>query len=413
MPTVIPFGSPLAATFFGRGIFNKLIRRNSLTNLLTGKAPSIEKFVKGERAQTSGSYPIVRITDLEQGGGSEVTMDMFNPLSGMPVIGDAKLAGKMMSMNASTARIRVDQMRGGVDIGGRMTQQRTPHKLRTIGRVSLENWWLRYLDQMKIVHLVGGRGTVMNSDWIIPLADHPMFATIMGNPVYAPTYNRQFWGGDATGPADMDSADIMTLDTVNKLRAKLDEADIPVSPIKFEDDEQAEMNPLYILLVTPRQWATLWANSSGNDWQTFLKAAGLRGPKNPLFTGDTSGMWNGILVKKMDAHTIRYAQGSTIKLATNSPIYTETTAVVPSNWAAGATMDSAILLGGQALGEAWGMHSESGQHLSWYEGKTDHNNGLEASVSGIGGFSKIRFRDGQGVDFDYGVAIINTYAPAP
>lgn len=42
---------------------------------------------------------------------------MFNILQGRPVPGDTKLAGKMMSLTASSMDLKINQLRGGVDTG--------------------------------------------------------------------------------------------------------------------------------------------------------------------------------------------------------------------------------------------------------------------------------------------------------
>ncbi|MBF0339448.1 MAG: DUF4043 family protein [Magnetococcales bacterium] len=409
-----PFGSIEGGRIIGASVFAEATTANTICNCMTGPEPTEADAADKLRIQSSPDYPIVRIRDLEKGSAGEVRVDSFNILEGLPVMGDARIGGRLMSLSSSSMTIRIDQIRGGADLGGNMARQRTSHNLRTIGRAGLEGWWKRYLDQCKIVHMAGARGDFNTSHCVIPLAGHPEFAGIMVNQVMAPTYNRHFYGGDASSIADIDPADLMTLDTVSKLRTQLDESDIPLQPVKFYDDPQAEMNPLFILMVTPRQWRTLQSNSSDKDWHTFLSAAGVRGSKNPLFTGDTSGMWDGILIRKMENYPTRFKQGSSIKVATNADAYAETTTVVPTyNADPNATVDRAILLGGQAIGEVWGIQSATGTHFRWYEGKTDHGSVLEASISSIGGFGKFRFKNARGQDYDHGVAVIDTYAPSP
>lgn len=411
--TQVPFNSPLAAKVFGAAVFAQMTRQPTLTNRLVGNAPKSESANAKLRQQTSPDYPIVRVTDLATESGGAVTVDLFNILQGKPVMGDQKLQGRLMNLKYSSMEVRVDQMRGGIDTGGRMTRQRTVHDLRSIGRAGLSGWWSRCLDQVRLVHLAGARGSVDIPDWVVPLDTDPEFSSIMVNPVVAPTYNRHLFAGDATSISTLDSTDIMTLDTINRVRTILDEAATPLQPIKLMDDPASEMEPLAIMLVSPRQWSTILKNSSGNDLQSFLRDAGERGSKNPLFTGSHVGMWNGILVRKM-TNLIRFSPGATVKVATSGAVFTETTDTVPA-FAQGATMDRAIILGAQALVEAWGKDSTSGTHMKWFEREVaeDHGASHEASVTGIGGAAKLRFRDASGVDTDHGVYVLDSYAPAP
>ena len=69
--------------------------------------------------------------------GDRVTVDLFNILQGLPTMGDRKISGRMMSQTSDTMEVTVNQMRGGVDPGGRMTQHRTVYNLRTIVRANL------------------------------------------------------------------------------------------------------------------------------------------------------------------------------------------------------------------------------------------------------------------------------------
>ena len=63
------------------------------------------------------------------------------------------------------------------------------------------------------------------------------------------------------------------------------------------------------------------------------------------------------------------------------------------NVSAGVSIDRAILLGGQALGEAFADSGMAGGHpMSWNEEWTDHNNALEVSGKIVGGKRKFPIR---------------------
>lgn len=416
--TVIPAGSDLAAKVYGAAVFAELTRMKTFSSSITAPAPKqAEAEKKLAENSTSKTYPCVRVTDLGKGEGDTVSVDLFNILQGKPVMGDRKLSGRMMNLSSSSMDIKVDQVRGGVDTGGRMTQHRTVHRLRTIGRANLQGWWARFLDQWKLVQICGARGDQDTADWVIPTSDDSDFSTIMVNAVKAPTYNRHFYAGDATSIDDLDTSDILTLDDIDKLRAAIDESDTPLQPVMLDGDPGAWEEPLWVLYVTSRQWHYLQNRTGNTAWRTFLQNARERGANNPLFMGNP-GMWNGILVRKTQ-RAVRFNQGTDVTVATSADTYTETTVTVASDQFAAGTaaglhaVDRAFLLGSQALAEVWGKDSQSGTHMRWHEEKTDHGNTWEASVAGIGGCSKLRFRDSNGVDTDHGVMVIDSYAPDP
>lgn len=418
--TVIPAGHPMARKVYGAAVFAELTRKPTFSNAITAPAPKqAEAQRKLAKEQSAHTYPCVRVSDLSKGGGDSITVDLFNILQGKPTMGDRKLVGRMMPLKNSTMEVTLDQVRGGVDTGGRMSQQRTVHNLRGIGRAGITGWWARFMDQWKLVHICGARGDMDTADWVIPTSDDPEFAEIMVNTVQAPTYNRHFYAGDATGLDDLDTADILSLDDIDKLRAAIDESDMPLQPVVLEDDPGSWDEPLYVLYVSSRQWHYLQNRTGASSWRQFMANARERGSKNPLFKGEP-GMWNGILVRKTQ-RAVRFHQGTTVTVATSASAFTTTTVQIAADQfdgdgstAAGVhAVDRAFLLGAQALAEVWGKDSESGTHMRWWEEQIDHGNAWEASVAGIGGCAKLRFRDSNEVDTDHGVMVIDSYAPDP
>lgn len=417
--TTIPYGSPLAAKVFGAAVFAEVTRAKTFSNKLTGPAPKHGQAVGKLREQTSADFPFVRVMDLSKGQGDSVSVDLFNILTGMPVIGDETIQGKRLALAHSSMDVKVNQTRFGVDPGGRMTQQRTVHDLRTTGKAGIEGIAARLDDQRKMVHLAGARGDQDTVDWSVPLASHDKFADIMINPVKAPSHNRHFYGGDATSIDSIDNTDILTLDTISEFAAVMAEADFPLQPIRFPDDPAAEEEPLYVWYLTKRQWHWLKQHTNATTqvgWRTFLANARERGANNPLFTG-TAGMWDGILLKPMGGRAIRFHQGSTVTVAADALAYTESTATVPT-WEPGTAagmhaVDRSIILGAQALACVYAKHGKSGVPMSWFEGEEDDGNRKVASVSMIAGDSKIYFTDAAGRHTDHGVAVCDSYAPNP
>lgn len=406
--TNIPYGHPIARKVYGIALFHEAVRKGNFSKLMSGPAPSEGESLKKARGkeQTSPDYPIVRVTDLSKQAGDAVTIDVFNIIKGKPIMGDEKITGRFMNLSFSSIECKINQSRGGVDVGGKMSQQRTNWSLRNISKANLAGWYGRYDDQVTQIHLSGARGTHNGSEWVVPLASDPDFAKIMVNAVNPPTFNRHKFGGNATSIATLDAADILSLDTIDKMRSFLDELDFPMQPIKLPDDPGSEENPLYLLIMTPRQWYHLSTATGATAWRTFLMNARERSSKNPLFTGEC-GMWNGVLCRKTP-RPVRYSAGDTVNIYNSAGVAATTT--VP----AGVTMDRALLLGAQAAANVYGRSQGSDFYFDWFERKVaeDHNNSVEVSVSAMNGKRKLTFTV-DGTSTDHGVIAIDTSAPNP
>ncbi|WP_070988470.1 N4-gp56 family major capsid protein [Halofilum ochraceum] len=398
--TNVPIGSPTAKKVYSVAVFSETQRKPSLRRNLVGPAPKQSAAEKKLRGQTSEDYPIVRVTDLQNTAGDTVSVDLFNIIKGKPTMGDRKIAGRMMALKTSSLDVRIDQYRGGVDQGGRMTQQRTVHQLRGIAKGNLAGWAARLEDQLCMTHIAGARGFDEAEDWVVPLETDEEFDEIVVNPVQPPTPNRRLLGGDATGASDIDSADKMTLEMIDELRLQLDEMAFPMQPIRLPEDPAVDEQPLYCLILSPRQWHDLQTQTGDNAWRTFLANAYQRanGWSHPLFSGNP-GMWNGILVKKM-YRPIRFNAGD--------PVRESDAAGNVSSTNANTKFDRGVLLGAQALAEVYGKDNGSGYYANWHEETSDHGNTVEHSVSFMGGKRKTRFKGSNGEWTDHGVYAVDT-----
>ena len=411
--TVINQGDPMARKVYGVGVFVESIRRSVFRKKLTGPVPQQPAAMAKARTrsmQSSSDMPIVQITDLERTQGDTVTMDLFGVLTGEPIMGDKKAVGTGQPLHKSTMEISINQYRKVADPGGKMTRKRTVHDLRQVCRANLGDWFSRCEDQLCLVHLAGARGTDTGIDWCIPLEGADTFSEIVVNPVQPPTFNRHRFAGDATGPGDLDMTDAIDLDEIDKIRAWLDEMELPPMPCKIPGDAASQDDPVYLFGVSSRQWHYLESRYAANNtgWRQFLAAAEKRAAqsKHPLFVGGRNGMagvWNGIYVFKMN-RAIRWAAGDPIKV--------KNAAGVVSSVNANVDTDRALLLGGQALGEAMG-DSGAGHPMMWAEEVTDFGNALEIAGIAMGGKEKVTFTGSDNVVTDFGVIAIDSYAPDP
>jgi hypothetical protein len=126
-----------------------------------------------------------------------------------------------------------------------------------------------------------------------------------------------------------------------------------------------------------------------------------KGFNHPLFKGEYA-MWRNVLVKKMATPT-RFAAGQAVTVCTNSDNAATTTST-PT-----VTVDRAILLGAQAIANAYGNVGGKAQgHFTIKREKVDHDNSTETSICWMNGKKKIRFADKNGRINDFGVAVVDT-----
>lgn len=417
--TQIPYGSPQAITLQSVGLFAACMQRNTTMNRLTGSFPQQSDAESKLRQQSSNDMPIVRCMDLRKMAGDEITFDLVNPMSGIPIMGSEFAEGKGRGITFDQARLRINQARFPISAGDTMSQQRTPHQLRSLARVQGEAYMNRLADQQILVHLAGARGFHNNIEWAVPLASHAKFAEIMVNTVKAPSKNRHWMSngsgiervGATAGEFNFATTDVLNTDVVDAVRSVLESIALPPPPVNFPGDKMATDSPIRVLLCSVEQFNQFAATGNFRTFQANALARASTMGNHPLFMGDAA-LWNGILLVKMPK-PIRFYAGDSIAYCGSYTAETETTSdVVPAAFASsGHAVDRALLLGGQALAEAWGKHPKSGNPFFWSEKELDHDDKLELLVGQINGRSKVRFL----VDFgdekqytDHGVIAIDT-----
>jgi N4-gp56 family major capsid protein len=409
--TNIPVGSALARKIYSVGLFTRVQHSPGFMNLISGEMPKEGSFAAKTKGQTSPDYPVVKAGDLAKGAGDTISIDLFNVLQGKPVMGDQRITGKMMQLTFSSMDVKIDQVRGGSDSGGRMTQKRTVHNLRNISMAGLQAWMQRLEDQTTLVHLAGARGAQATTDWVVPPQSDPDFSTIMVNPVRAPTRNRYYCANDATDVSTIGTNDALTLQDIDRVVAQLRESPVVMQSVKIKGDDRAWNDPLWVMFVTERQWLYLQARTSQTTWRQAVQHAFERkssGVKHPLFDAYETIMWSGVLIKRMNRYAIRFNAGDTVITDSgggDGATYTET------NVTAAQPVDRAIIVGAQALAKAYGK-SASDYFYDWSEEAVDHGNSIETVCAAMCGSSKIRFRI-DGADTDFGVAVLDSFAPDP
>jgi N4-gp56 family major capsid protein len=421
MPTQVSTGSALAIKSFSVALFAVTQRNPSLLKNLTGAAPQQSAAEAKLKGQTQPDMPIVRVTDLSKTSGDTVSVDLINIIGGKPIMGDRMAEGKGESLSFSSMDIKIDLTTKGTDAGGKMTQQRTKHNLRSLSMSNLAGWFSRWDTQGCLVHLAGARGSQTGNDWVIPVQSDQDFAEILVNPVKAPSYNRHFvadstnliQGGLQLG--SIDSTDILRLEHIDALSTMLADMEFKMQPIKVADDPAAADEPMYLFLVTHRVWNNIQTNTANAAWRTFLQNAWNRasyGSKHPLFKGD-AGMWSNILIRKMD-RAIRFLPGESHQYVAVANRFTgvETAGNINGSLGAGRAVDRSLLLGAQALGNVYGRNQASDYHMTWYERPYNFGRNFEVAADAMNGKSKIQFAipDGNGntEPTDHGVLVVDS-----
>lgn len=418
--TAVLKGDALARKLYSVALFAQTQRLPGFARQLTGPSADAGQAISKIKGQSVPDMPIVRVTDLSKTAGDTVSVDMFGVIGGTPITGDQIAEGRGEKLTSSSMDISIDLMTKAVDAGGKMSQQRTVQDLRTIAMAQLTNYFARLDDQTSLVHMAGARGFQSQNDWVVPLASDPNFAGVCVNTVKAPTYNRHFVasganivkGGQQLG--SIATTDVFALSHIDALRTYIDELEYPLQPVRIADDPAAADDPMWVMYVSPRQYSSLLAASGATALRSFQQNAWNRasyGSKHPLFRGEV-GMWNGILVKKLN-RSIRFTTGTSANIITaaNNVTTTETSQSIAGAITSNYAVDRAIVLGAQALGNVYGKNKSSDYFFSWLERQYNFERNLEVAGDCMGGKSKLRFNydeSGTLVPTDHGVIVLDT-----
>lgn len=329
--------------------------------------------------------PIQRIDDLEQGAGDEVTIDLLMPSNQEPVVKDQTLDGKEQALKYYTDRMRIDQVRGGFDLGSRMTKKRTLRNIRQDAKRVGTDWWKRLMDELYFIYLSGSRGTGAGYIWS---ADNDFFTV---NAVTAPDAMHQLYGGAATSKASMVVGDTFKLRVIDKAVAKAETMggdgtdELSMIPIDIEGEDH------YVALMHVWQFDSLKSDTSTGQWLDIQKAAAAaEGRNNPIFKGG-QGMYANVVLHK-HRNVIRF-----------------------SDYGAGANLAAAraLFLGSQAAFVAYG-DNETGTKFKWTEVERDHENSVAIGLSSIFGVKKATYKSKDlSVQRDFGVIAIDTACVDP
>jgi N4-gp56 family major capsid protein len=329
------------------------------------------------------SMPIQQLNHLENDAGEQITYDLSIQLRMQPVEGDNVLEGQEEDLKFYTDAVYIDQMRGGVNTGGRMTRKRTLHNLRTIAKRRQSEWWARCFDEIFFMYLSGSRG--VNTDYIFPVT----YTGFANNTITAPDTDHLTYSALSSGSvpvkATVDSTAIMRLGTIDRLVTKATmmgggvQGTPQIQPIMIDGEER------YVLVMSPFDEYNLRTNTNTGQWLDVQKALTTQaGLNSPIFKGGM-GVYNDVVLHKHKA-VVRF-----------------------SDYGAGANLAASrsLFLGEQAAVCAFGSPG-TGLRYDWHEETRDNGNQVVISTNVIFGVKKCTFNSK-----DYGAIAVDSYAADP
>lgn len=334
------------------------------------------------------SMPIQMLKDLEATEGEYISFDLLMQMRMQPVEGDEVLENREEDMKFYTDGVYIDQMRCGINTGGKMSRKRTIHKLRKRARRLQTDWWARVFDELFFMYASGARG--INPDFVYPTT----YQGFAGNALTAPDGEHIHYANGKADKASIAVGDKMTVREIDKAVAVASmmgggagggvagtdgNTQTPsILPISVDGEEH------YVMLMNPWQVYDLRQAAGSHDWLELQKAAaGAVGRKSPIFLG-TLGMHNGVVMHQHKA-LIRF------------------------NDYGGASVEAcrALFLGEQAMVVAFGSPGK-GLRFGWNEETRDNGNQVVITSGTIAGFKKVTY-NGK----DYGQYVVDTAAASP
>lgn len=435
-PASIPLGSYAASVVYSRTLMARMIQQRTFLNQLSGPVPT-EQWMEGiKRTETSHGHPVVQINDLSKVAGDRVTCDILDRIGGKPIMGDRVAKNSGVGISILRDEVQINQARKVIDVGGRMSQQRTPHQLREKAQGLAVDYMRNLLDNALQVHMFGARGFASGIQWKIPFASDADFSEIMVNPVLPPAYSRYIGlTSSVTNPTQVATTNLLTLNFFDDLRTINDTSPVPLQGVKLEGKDgeimEGEESPLLLAFISSEQWNQLQKETSSQNWRTFLSNATerLSWMKHPLFRSQQCGLWRDILICQAPRPIQFVGSAVTGYVSGYDAIdyYDANGALQSGTIATNVRMHRGVLLGAQAIAAAFGnaerwTGADAGTRgsgnvekmnipYSWVEKLEDGDNLLQTFVGAMNGFKKLRYTFDNTV-YDNGVMAFDSHVPA-
>ena len=383
---------------------------NLNTNQLTAWSKDIWKtarqhsFVMG----LSGSGPnsmVQRITELKASEkGAKAIITLVPDLTGDGVVGDYELEDNEEAMTAYDQTIRLDQLRNGTRLAGKMADQKVVVRFREEARDVLGYWLADRIDQLFFL-IASGWDLRMHTNGALrtgfthngtaysrtATTGYALYDLDFRQDITAPSAKRYFrWNGTSSAlVAADDFADLTTADTPSY--KMLVELKAYAKDRRIRSLKGGAGMELYHVFLHPKAMAKLKLDS---DFLANIRNAGVRGNSNPLFNGAVVTV-DGLVLHE-NTHVLN-TLGATAGTSTNvgDPGY---------KWGPNADVDGCriLLMGAQAMAFA-----DLGGP-TWEEDSWDYGNQNGISTGKILGLKKpVWHSTKDGTSEDYGIIAVD------
>lgn len=369
----------MAITTVGTNDPKAVKRYSAMLMVDIGRESYFTSTMMGEGADAP--LPIQRLTELESAAGDKISFDLSMQLKQRPTPGDDRLEGREEKLIDYTDEVYIDQLRHGVNCGGRMSRKRTLHDLRQIGRARLREYWARVFDELIFMYLSGGPNT---SEYSGNYIFDETYTGHAGNAFQAPDSDHIVYG-DGSGKGSLTTGGTMTANLISEVMTK---AEVQGGG----SDGLSELRPIrvsgqshHVLLMHPWAKYDLRTAAGASNWLEIQKAAaGAVGNKSPIFTG-AMGMHDGVILHSHKS-CIRY-----------------------HDYGVGGDVDAtrALFMGAQAAVLAFGSPG-NGFRFDWIEDTDDRQNQLVVTSACMLGCKKVQFNSK-----DFGMFSVDVAAAAP
>jgi N4-gp56 family major capsid protein len=329
------------------------------------------------------SAVIQHVTELTQTEkGTEALMSMVADLVGDGVVGDDWREGNEEEMQASWQKIEIDLISNQVRDKGKLANQKSVIEFRRVARDRLAYWLANRVDELAILTL-SGIAYSFNVD---------------GSPRTGSSFPGLAFAADVSAPSPKRYLTWNGTDLVAGDNSAITSAYVPKYKMIVDLVAYAKTHRIrpvteggkkyYVLLVQP---GTLAALKMDPLWQTAIVTGGMRGDKNPWFTGATVTV-DGAIIHESNL------------------VFSTIGAAPGSKWGAAGAVNGTrtLLLGAQALGFADIEQSGS----AWVEKLFDYDSKMGISIDRFVGFVKPKFYSiyDKSVE-DFAVIAVDHYLP--
>lgn len=338
-------------------------------------------------AGTGPDAMIQRIEELKQSEkGARAVITLVPDLEGDGVVGDSQLEGNEEELKSADQVIRIDQMRNGTRLEGRMADQKSVVTYRNNSMNTLAYWLADRQDQLAFLTMSGVSYAFHNNG--APRVGSAFINLEFAADVTAPTSGRHYrWNGTAKTLAASDTTAVAAgdLPSWNMLvDMKAQATDSMLRPIRSDSGID-----VFNVFMTGAGMAAL---KKDPDFMEVWKYAQQRGDENPFFKGTPRGGTKGIYVDGLNIMEYRH-------------VFNTTSAAAGSKWGSAGTQDGqrVLLCGAQALAYADVFGPK------WVEKDFDYDNSPGISVAKITGFLKPVFPSAlTGIKEDFGIICVDT-----